>query len=87
LVHGKKTISLNQHGEYSRGKISHRGKLAYIRCDNRDIPFTPGDSGLPWFVYTAGTWKVISHTFRGLQGEGPLYSKIYDEIYSRLIRL
>lgn len=40
--------------------------------------FIGGDSGLPWFVWEDNQFKICSHTFKGVWGIGPNYTKIFD---------
>lgn len=85
-VYALKTVTVNQHYEFSVGKLTYRGKIAYLKGAKRNIQLIPGDSGLPWFVYddSDNEWKVVTHTFRGMHGEGPWYAKIYDELQKRI---
>lgn len=83
-VYGLRTVTVNQHGEFSIGKLTYRGKYAYLKGSKRNIQLIPGDSGLPWFVYDGSEWKVVTHTYRGMYGEGPWYGKIYNELQKRI---
>jgi len=87
FVYGKKTVSLNQHKKWSFAKLTQRGSVHYVKGNGRDPLFSQGDSGLPWFVYQDGEWQVVSHTFRGLHGEGPWYDKLSKEIQERASKL
>lgn len=85
-VYGKKSVTINQYGQESRSSIIYKSALAYLYGRKRNIELIGGDSGLPWFVYddTDKEWKVITHTFRGIWGEGPWYGKLYHVITKRV---
>ena len=83
-IYAMKTVTINQHNEYSVGHIVYKGRLAYLKGAKRNIELQPGDSGLPWFVYDRGTWKICTHTHRGMHGEGPWYAKINSQITKRI---
>lgn len=73
---------------YSKARIL-MGKLPWIKGRRRSIPFIAGDSGLPWFVWEHGKWRVATHTCKGMWGEGPWYTHpdIYDELRHVIARL
>lgn len=81
------TVSPTPRG-FSKARIL-TGKLPWLKGKNRSIPFVAGDSGLPWFVWESGKWRVASHTCKGMWGEGPWYSHpaILDDLKHCIARL
>lgn len=66
-LHQDNTISLR------RALLDDR--IVFGTYYNRDI--IAGDSGLPWFVWEDGEFKVCSHSHRGMWGIGPNYFSIF----------
>jgi hypothetical protein len=85
FIFGRKVSTIHQDSGFSSGRIIKRGSAAYLKTRKRTRKLVAGDSGLPWFVWDskASEWKVISHSFRGDNGEGPWYTMIADEIMTR----
>lgn len=82
---GAASYTLNQYFEFSEAKIKTSPKLAWVAGENRKKELVAGDSGLPWFVWQKNKWKIISHSTKGIWGEGPNYSSklIYKEFLKR----
>lgn len=78
-------LSFDQYGIVSKARLHFTDEnFAYISGKGRDKNLIdPGDSGMPWFMWNGAAWNVVSHSFRGVWGEGPWYS--HPNIYSNLI--
>lgn len=60
---------------FSTRRALFQDKMVFGTYYTREIIY--GDSGLPWFVWEDGEFKVCSHSFKGIWGVGPNYSEIF----------
>lgn len=83
--------TLTQDGSFSSVFTYTYTGIAWIKGRKRnggDL-LKAGDSGLPWFTWEDGEWKVITHTTKGQWGEGPWYScgLIFPDLKNRIVKL
>ncbi len=83
-VGGDRTLTLFPDG-LSQGKLLP-DIGPWLHAVNRDRDLVAGNSGLPWFIEDEGEWRVVSHSCKGGEGEGPLYShpQIYKDLQKRI---
>lgn len=64
-------------------------KDPWLKGRKRSKLLIGGNSGLPWFVWSAGEWRVASHTTKGDQGQGPQYTHpdVLDKLQECIDRL
>lgn len=84
----KRAVTFNQFGEPSIAQIHYSKNLAWIFGRRRDKKrwLIAGDSGTPWFVWVDDEWKVLTHTTKGIVGEGPHYGHplLYEELMKNI---
>jgi len=68
------SVAFNQFGIATFCNLNLNPKTGEVIGSKRTLEFIPGDSGMPWFVWEDGMWKVATHTARGLYGIGPWYT-------------
>jgi hypothetical protein len=74
LPQGKDRVICRKLAKQIAFRINPCSPGAWLIADPRNSGrFEAGDSGLPWFVERKGKLAVISHTARGMWGEGPAY--------------
>lgn len=85
----KPSYVYTQNKKFSKARAFFSEGLAWIFGKNRDKSLQAGDSGLPWFVWTDGEWKVLTITSRGSWGEGPFLGDkvVYDKILEIIDKL
>lgn len=74
----KKQLAISFHKDrtFSFRRLQPMNGSAWIVGKFIQRALVPGDSGLPWFVFEDGQFKVVSHTTRVKYGEGPDYTAL-----------
>lgn len=83
----RNAYTFNQNGKLTKARVFYSENLAWIFGKARfGEPLTSGDSGTVWFVWNGDEWNVLTHTSRGMAGEGPYYGHkyIYNQIKNNL---
>lgn len=68
------SCTFHQDKTFSLRRINIKDNVVFGSYYNRCIQY--GDSGSPWFVWEDNDFKIVSHMYNGIWGEGPYYTKV-----------
>lgn len=90
-INGKRSVTFTQHRKPTTAVTLWQEKLAWVigrkrKHDGKRHLLKAGDSGMPWFVWHAEKWQVVTVTSRGEWGEGCCLGHpfVYPELAGRV---